>query len=244
MSANRVQWLSPGDPPEAFPDTEFAMREPDGLLAAGGDLSVERLLYAYSKGIFPWFDDGQPILWWAPDPRCDLLTRDFRTSSRMRREMRQSTACIRVNQAFSEVIRACAAPRRSQQGTWITTGMISAYESLHEQGWAHSIEVWDEGNLVGGMYGIAIDHVFFGESMFSETSNASKLAMLGLCEIMAENGVDMIDCQVVSSHLTTLGAITVPRQEFTAHLASACAQRVPFVNWPESAVPVRDIEPK
>ena len=147
MSANRVLWLSPTDPPAAFPDIESAMREPDGLLAAGGDLGSERLLYAYSKGIFPWFDSGQPILWWSPDPRCVLPTREFRTSRRMRRDMRRSTASITVNQSFAEVIRACAGPRRSQQGTWITTGMIAAYELLHEQGWAHSIEVRDRGVL-------------------------------------------------------------------------------------------------
>ena len=244
MSANRVLWLSPTDPPEAFPDIESAMREPDGLLAAGGDLRTERLLYAYSKGIFPWFDEGQPILWWSPDPRCVLQTGEFRTSRRMRREMRRSTASLRVNTSFAEVIRLCAGPRRSQQGTWITAQMIAAYELLHEQGWAHSIEVWDQDKLVGGMYGIAIDRMFFGESMFSETSNASKLGMLGLCEIMAESGVEMIDCQVVSAHLTTLGAVTISRREFAAHLESTCPARVPFVNWPKSAILVRDIEPK
>ena len=220
------------------------MREPDGLLAAGGDLSVERLLYAYSKGIFPWFDAGQPILWWSPDPRCVLRTRDFHTSGRMRRELRRSTASITFNQSFAEVIRACAGPRRSEQGTWITPQMIAAYESLHELGWAYSIEVRDQGKLVGGLYGLAIDRMFFGESMFSATSNASKLAMLGLGKIMTENGIEMMDCQVVSAHLTTLGAVSISRPEFMAHLEFACCARIPFENWPESAILIRDIEPK
>ena len=244
MSSNRVVWLSPGDPANAFPDISEAIQEPDGLLAAGGDLGIERLLYAYQHGIFPWFDDGQPILWWSPDPRCVLRPVDFNTSSRLRRSIASSRATITVNQSFAEVIRACAEPRRSEQGTWITAGMIEAYEVLHAEGWAHSIEVREDGELCGGLYGLAIGKMFFGESMFSHKSNASKLAMLGLCEILEANDVPLLDCQVISRHLMTLGAAAMPRDEFAVHLRSACPSLIRFENWSESAIPVRDLKPK
>ena len=244
MSRNRVLWLSPDDPPEAFPDISGALHEPDGLLAAGGDLSMERLLHAYRNGIFPWFDDGQPILWWSPDPRCVLCPSEFHTSSRFRRSIGTSRATITINQSFGEVIRACAGPRRSEQGTWITAEMIGAYEALHADGWAHSIEVRDNGSLSGGLYGIAIGKMFFGESMFSQQSNASKLALLCLCEILHADGFGMIDCQVVSRHLTTLGASAIPRAKFAAHLQSACATPSRFDNWPDAAIQVCNLVPK
>ena len=243
MSHNRVLWLSPDDPPDAFPDINGALQEPDGLLAAGGDLSIERLLHAYRCGIFPWFDDGQPILWWSPDPRCVLRPAEFHSSSRFRRTIASSRATITINQSFGEVIRACAGPRRSEQGTWITTAMIEAYEALHADGWAHSIEVRDNGILSGGLYGIAIGKMFFGESMFSQQSNASKLAMLCLCEILQSNEFKMIDCQVVSRHLTTLGATAISRSEFAAHLQSACSRPIRFDNWPDAAIRVCDLAP-
>jgi len=244
MSSNRVVWLAPTDPPDAFPDISSALREPDGLLAAGGDLSSGRLLQAYRTGIFPWFDDGQPILWWSPDPRCILRPREFRTSSRMRRAIRSSAAEITINTSFAEVIRCCSGPRRSEQGTWITTEMIEAYEALHAEGWAHSIEVREDDMLIGGLYGLAIGRVFFGESMFSQKPNASKMAMLGLSEILDENAFDLIDCQVVSQHLLTLGAVAISREEFASHLQSSCPELTRFVNWPPSPVKVCDLRPK
>lgn len=241
MSNNRVIWLAPGDPPEAFPDIGRALREPDGLLAAGGDLGSERLLYAYRHGIFPWFDAGQPILWWSPDPRCILRVHDFRISRRLRQMIRSSDATLTINAAFGDVVRACAAPRRSQQGTWITPEMERAYQRLHDEGWAHSFEVWRDDALIGGLYGVAIDHMFFGESMFSLQSNASKFAMLGLCRELERLDVATIDCQVVSAHLITLGAITVPRADFAAELESACRLLKPFPAWTSEPVAVRDL---
>ena len=241
MSNGRVTWLSPGDPPDAFPDIASAMQEPDGLLAAGGDLSVERLVHAYGAGIFPWFDDGQPILWWSPDPRCVLMPAEYHVSRRLRREIAESTLEITFNSAFGEVIRACAGPRRSQQGTWITPDMMRAYEALHDDGWAHSVELRSAGRLVGGIYGLAIGRVFFGESMFSERTNASKIAMLGLCQVLDDNGCDLIDCQVVSGHLMTLGAKTIPRRDFRRLLQDRCDPATRFTGWPRTALAVRDL---
>ncbi len=232
MNSNRVAWLNPADPPSAFPSIHAAMKEPEGLLAAGGDLSEERLLYAYRHGIFPWYDNGQPILWWSPDPRCVLRPTGFHLARRLRRTMAKSTAEIVFNVDFPAVIRACAAPRRSEQGTWITSDMTAAYEALHRGGWAHSIEVRDGGRLIGGMYGLAIGRVFFGESMFSREENASKYALLALCQLLEKHDFELIDCQVVSGHLLSLGAIAMPRRDFSAILADACDPAMPFAKWP------------
>lgn len=232
MSNGRVCWLRPDDPPNSFPPVATALREPDGLLAAGGDLSAERILAAYKCGIFPWYDQGQPLLWWSPDPRCVFLPGDFSVSRRLRQLIRQTHAEIRIDSAFPEVIRACARPRRSQQGTWITADMITAYERLQELGWAHSIEVWDAGQLVGGLYGLAIGKVFFGESMFSVTANASKLALHFLAHLLQSGDLEVLDCQVVSAHLRSLGARSIPRDEFIARLYRACAMPERFENWP------------
>ena len=180
MSNNPITWLNPSDPPEAFPDVEQALNEPDGLLAAGGDLSSERLFAAYRCGIFPWYDEGQPILWWSPNPRCVLRPEDFHVATRLKRQIRASSLSLSYNRAFGEVIRACAGKRDSQQGTWITPQMLAAYERLHDEGWAHSIEVFDGKQLIGGVYGLCIGRIFFGESMFSTQANASKIALLGL----------------------------------------------------------------
>lgn len=241
MTPNRIAWLSPSDPPDAFPDVANALTEPDGLLAAGGDLSTERLLAAYSNGIFPWYDDGQPILWWSPDPRCVLRASKLHVSRRLRQQVRNSSAELRFNTAFGEVIRACAGERKSQQGTWITDDMIKAYEQLHTDGWAHSIEVWDADKLTGGVYGLCIGKVFFGESMFSESANASKIAMMGLTKHMQDFGIDLIDCQVVSEHLMTLGASIIPRAEFTRILDKSCKPPERQENWPRSPLPVAKI---
>lgn len=241
MNNNRVAWLTPSDPPDAFPDIATAMQEPDGLLAAGGDLSVERLLYAYRNGIFPWYDQGQPVLWWSPDPRCVLVPSEYHVSRRLQRDIAASTLELTFDSAFTEVVEACAGPRRSEQGTWITSDMMRAYAELHDAGWAHSIEVRDDGKLVGGVYGIAIGRVFFGESMFSGRSNASKIAMLGLCQLLDNHDFDLIDCQVVSAHLMTLGAKTIPRQAFRVILNASCPELLPFSNWPEKPLAVREL---
>ncbi len=234
MSKNRVVWLSADDPPDSFPSVSTALQEPDGLLAAGGDLSAERLLCAYQRGIFPWYDDGQPLLWWSPDPRCVFMPGDYRVARRLRQQLRRSSAKIRVNTAFSEVIRACAAPRRSEQGTWITSDMMTAYENLHAEGWAHSIELWQSGKLAGGLYGVAIGKTFFGESMFSTVPNASKLALLYLANLLTAGDLQLLDCQLVSSHLLSLGAQIIPRSEFLDSLATACDPFEKVRTWPGS----------
>ncbi|MBT8098224.1 MAG: leucyl/phenylalanyl-tRNA--protein transferase [Gammaproteobacteria bacterium] len=233
-----MAWLSESDPPDAFPDIESALREPDGLLAAGGDLSRERLLAAYPAGVFPWYDDGQPILWWSPDPRCVLFCEDFRQTSRFRRYLRQSTLTLTYNRAFDQVMRACAGRRRSEQGTWITPAMMSAYEDLHESGWAHSVEIWASNRLVGGIYGIGIGRIFFGESMFSHEDNASKFALYALTIELLRHDCPMIDCQVVSEHLLTLGATTIPRSEFRVQLNSACRPAKVMDFWPGDEIPI------
>jgi leucyl/phenylalanyl-tRNA---protein transferase len=239
---NRIAWISANDPPEAFPDISRAMREPDGLLAAGGDLGEARLLTAYRLGIFPWYDAGQPILWWSPDPRCVLLPGEFHASRRLRRELRRSKAEIRFNTRFYDVIAACAEPRPGQHGTWITREMIAAYTRLHADGWAHSIEVWACDTLIGGLYGVAIGRVFFGESMFSRQSNASKYALFTVSQQLQAQGFALIDCQVMSHHLTTLGATLMPREKFAGMLETACEPPGKFRAWPGKPVAVSDIE--
>lgn len=238
MSSSRIFWLSPSDPPDSFPDIEEALQEPDGLLAAGGDLSSERLLNAYRMGIFPWFDDGQPILWWSPDPRCVLRPADFHVSRRLRRDFLHSNATLTFNRSFGEVVRACAAPRAAQPGTWITADMIQAYEQLHAEGWAHSVEVWQDRQLVGGLYGLAIGKVFFGESMYSLEPNTSKFAMLGLSRFLLRINAALIDCQVISHHLLTLGATMISRLDFRRELESACDPATRIRNWPPNPVDV------
>ena len=234
MSNGRVIWLSGDDPPSSFPPVSSALAEPDGLLAAGGDLSSERLLYAYRHGIFPWYDEGQPLLWWSPNPRCVFMPGDYRVSRRMQRELRRSSAEVRTNTAFSEVVQQCAGPRKSEQGTWITPAIKSAFEKLHRQGWAHSIEVWESGELVGGLYGLAIGKVFFGESMFSQRPNASKIALLFVANKLEKGDIELLDCQVVSGHLMSLGARTTPRDDFVKHLDSACHPTTRLPNWLDS----------
>lgn len=240
MANRRITWLSPMDPPSCFPPVERAMDEPDGLLAAGGDLSAARLLNAYPRGIFPWYDSGQPILWWSPDPRCVLYPGDFRLSRRMRRDCRRSALVLTVNRSFSAVMAACAAPRKPFHGTWITTDMLSAYSELHELGWAHSIELWRDGRLVGGVYGLAIGRVFFGESMFHRESNASKFALFALCRLLGTRGFELLDCQTVSRHLLALGAVTIPRRDFVAALARLCTPAVPYLDWPREPLMLCD----
>ena len=223
---------------EAFPPVESAFDEPNGLLAAGGDLSPERLLEAYRHGIFPWFSDGEPILWWSPDPRMVFATGGVHVSTRMRRWLRQCDWTIRADTMFTEVMRACAAPRASQHGTWITRGMLNAYANLHALGHAHSVETFDAaGRLVGGIYGVAIGRMFFGESMFSGATNGSKVVLIALCRVLRDWGFPLLDAQVASPHLERMGAIEMPRSRFVAHVAEHCGQAAPRLSswrqeWP------------
>lgn len=232
MTGNRIVWLSAADPPDAFPAADLALDEPEGLLAAGGDLSTPRLLAAYRAGIFPWYEQGQPILWWSPNPRCVLFPADYHVAQRLRRILRNSDLEIRFDSGFPQVMRGCAAPRRSQRGTWITPDMMDAFERLHAEGWAHSVEVWDGARLVGGIYGLCIGRVFFGESMFSAAPNASKIGLLALVRHMIETRMDLLDCQVVSPHLLSLGATNIPRGAFLEVLDRACHRSVEAPVWP------------
>jgi len=232
LRSPRITWISSNDSPEAFPDIEKAFDVPDGLLAAGGDLSSDRLLYAYSHGIFPWFSEGQPILWWSPDPRCVIKPAKLHISRRLKRSLRNSGFEIRFNSAFDEVVAKCAEDRPGQDGTWITSEMTVAYNELHNLGWAHSVEVWSDGKLAGGLYGLAIDRVFFGESMVSRKTNASKAAMVALCRLLAERGFALLDCQVDSPHLLSMGATLIPRQQFSAVLREYGREHRPFDDWP------------
>jgi len=240
MKSPRITWISREDPPEAFPDVGSAFDTPDGLLAAGGDLSEARLLYAYRHGIFPWFDEGQPILWWSPDPRCIIRPDEFQISRRSHRYLRQSGFEISFNTAFNEVIAKCAEDRVGQQGTWITAGMTDAYSILHGNGWAHSVEVWSDGDLCGGLYGLAIGKAFFGESMFSRHSNASKAAMSALCHLLRKAGFAVLDCQVESPHLLSLGARLMPRAEFATMLSAACEPQSQLLTFPAGRVKITD----
>lgn len=225
--APRIAWLSPDDPPEAFPELDQAFTEPNGLLAAGGDLSAERLLYAYRHGIFPWYDEGQPILWWSPDPRCVLVPGKFHRARRLQRFLKSAEFHVSFNNAFDQVIAACAGHRDTQAGTWITNDVIQAFSTLHRAGWAHSVEIWLGTSLVGGLYGLSIGRVFFGESMFSHESNASKAAMLALCAELSERQFRILDCQVDSPHLASLGATLMRRVEFASLLEIGCESGEP-----------------
>lgn len=203
-----------------FPPPRFARR--DGLLAIGGDLSQKRLLLAYQMGIFPWFSDGDPILWWSPDPRLILYPQEIRVSKRLQRTIRKGAFQITADTAFSEVITSCAKVRDDEDGgTWIVDEMIEAYCNLHEAGFAHSVEAWYEGKLAGGLYGISLGRCFFGESMFTHISNASKVAFVKLVEYLTALSFDIIDCQVTTNHLLSFGAKEIPRRQFLKQLANS-----------------------
>ncbi|WP_312948796.1 leucyl/phenylalanyl-tRNA--protein transferase [Superficieibacter sp.] len=201
----------------AFPSPEGALREPNGLLALGGDLSPARLLMAYQQGIFPWFSPGDPILWWSPDPRAVLWPEAFHLSRSMKRFHQRSPYRVTLNQAFDRVIEGCAEQR--DEGTWITREIIRAYQRLHEMGHAHSIEVWRGDELVGGMYGVCQGALFCGESMFSRAENASKTALLVFCAEFTRQGGKLIDCQVLNSHTASLGAVEIPRRNYLESLS-------------------------
>ena len=219
--------LDPKDPRAPFPDVENAEREPDGLLAVGGDLSVTRLVNAYRCGIFPWFGDGDPILWWSPDPRTALFPNRLRISRSLRKTLRRGLFVATVDRDFDAVINACAQPRGPDGGTWLVPDMIAAYRRLHRQGLAHSVEVWQNGALAGGLYGVAIGRVFFGESMFTRISDASKVALVHLSRMLSERGFRLIDCQVFTGHLIRMGAEQIPRADFVRMLDRWC----PLPDW-------------
>ena len=220
------------DPDAPFPPAESALRNPDGLLATGGDLSPARLLNAYRHGIFPWFSKGQPILWWCPDPRMVFRSERVRLSTRFRRELRRSSWVARADTAFAEVIDACARlPRAGQRGTWITAGMQAAYRELHRLGHAHSVEVFDGERLVGGIYGVAIGRMFFGESMFSGETGGSKMALAALAHRLGAWGWPLIDAQVENPHLLSMGAETWPRPDFLSRMDELLAAPWPAESW-------------
>ncbi len=201
-----------------FPSSKDALSEPNGLLAAGGALSVEWLIQAYTKGIFPWYEAGQPILWWAPNPRLILTPGSFKVSRSLKKLIKNHKYKILFDNNFSEVIYQCSKARRESAGTWITPDMASAYTDLHYAGYAHCVEVWSDSMIVGGLYGVALGKVFFGESMFSRESNTSKLALFYLTQQLKKWGFELIDCQVHSDHLLSLGAINIPREIFNEKL--------------------------
>nr|VFK10195.1 MAG: leucyl/phenylalanyl-tRNA--protein transferase [Candidatus Kentron sp. LPFa]VFK26263.1 MAG: leucyl/phenylalanyl-tRNA--protein transferase [Candidatus Kentron sp. LPFa] len=218
---NRI--LSPRSPPDAFPDPKHALTDPNGLLAVGGDLEPARLLFAYRNGIFPWYSEGEPILWWSPDPRMVLFPQEMKVSRSLRKTLRRGHLRVTYDRCFPTVMRECAAPRADgrggrDSGTWITREMLEAYIRLHELGYARSVECWEGENLVGGLYGVAIGRVFFGESMFSRVSDASKVALVDLCR----QDYGLIDCQVPSEHLMRLGAKGILRDAFRILLSGLC----------------------
>ncbi|TPQ29010.1 leucyl/phenylalanyl-tRNA--protein transferase [Methylomonas sp. HW2-6] len=223
--------LDSDQPEQAFPPLHKALKEPNGLLAFGGCLSPKRIVNAYRHGAFPWFNPGEPILWWSPDPRLVLFPEHLQVSRSLTKTLRKGRFEIRYDTAFKEVIAACAAPRSDSGGTWITDDMRRAYLTLHHLGIAHSCEAWLDGKLAGGLYGLAIGQVFFGESMFHRETDASKVAFVNLVERLSGWGYRLIDCQVRSEHLLSLGAEEIPRQRFAELLEQLCRQAPAAEAW-------------
>lgn len=225
-----LTWLSKDS--LAFPPLDKALHEPDGLLAAGGDLSAPRLLKAYRHGCFPWFSPGQPILWWSPDPRFVLYPKELHLSRSLRKELKNTPWRVTYDQQFEQVIKACAGPRRQAGGTWISPAMQQAYLTLHRQGIAHSVEVWDGQQLIGGLYGLAIGRAFFGESMFSRVSSASKIGFATLAQQLEQWDFALIDCQMHSHYLESFGARFISRSTFAQELAQLIEQPSQ-ARWPD-----------
>lgn len=216
-----IPWLTAD---QDFPPVSAALRHPDGLLAASGDLTADRLLAAYQRGIFPWYSAGEPVLWWSPDPRMVLPVAEFKIHRSLRKTLvhsaRDPHTEIWLNRDFAAVIRACAAPRADEASTWITEAVITAYCELHARGLAHSVETWRDGRLIGGLYGVALGRMFFGESMFARATDASKIALATLVALLRREQVPLIDCQQATRHLASLGARPIRRAEFCTHLRS------------------------
>lgn len=217
-----IPWLRPG---EAFPPVARALREPNGLLCASLDISAARLVEAYRQGIFPWYGPGEPVLWWSPDPRMVLMTDEFHVTRSLRKRLRavarEERWQVRLDRAFVHVMQACAEPRPGQDGTWISEAIVAAYSALHEQGLAHSVEVWEGEALVGGLYGVSLGRMFYGESMFTRATDASKVALAALVRLLLAEQVPLIDCQQNTAHLGSLGGREIPRSQFRAHVAKA-----------------------
>ena len=218
-----VIWINESDPPEALPPSRFALREPNGLLAVGGALTPEWIVNAYRRGAFPWYSEGQPILWWTPDPRAVLFPEEFRCTRSLAKSIRNRDYETRIDTAFAEVVAACAEPRQREAETWITPAMHRSYVDLHHRGLAHSIETWHEGRLVGGLYGVALGSVFFGESMFARARDASKVALARLVGECLDRGMVLIDCQMATDHLASLGSRSIPRSRFESLLEVHCS---------------------
>jgi leucyl/phenylalanyl-tRNA--protein transferase len=229
-----IPWLQSSDPPDAFPAVEAALSDPAGLLCAGGDLSTARLLAAYRRGIFPWFSAGQPILWWSPDPRTVLYPEELKVSRSLAKTLRNRGFETSFDRAFAGVTERCADASLRPEGTWISPRMRSAYQRLHDRGFAHSVETWERGELVGGLYGVALGGIFFGESMFSSARDASKVALHALVGLLIRRGYRLIDCQVDSAHLRSLGARLVPRSTFVRTLQESITSLEPDAAWRES----------
>lgn len=232
-----LTFIQPFDDIDSFPPLEKALKEPNGLLALGGDLSPERLLKAYQQGIFPWFNEGDLIQWWSPDPRLVLYPAEFHSSRSLKKNIKRCNYEFSINQAFDTVIHACAAPREYANSTWITGDMIEAYNKLHQMGFAHSVEIWSHGKLVGGLYGLAFGKIFFGESMFNLQTDASKSAFMVLSRELEQQGFALIDCQVPSEHLKTMGAREIDRPVFKQVLAHHC-QTINPVNLTRKKQPI------
>lgn len=233
-------WVEPN---QKLPPPTQALTDPNGLLAAGRDLSPARLLEAYSAGVFPWYSEGQPVLWWSPDPRMVLFTDEFRISRSFAKTLRRVRAeghwRVTLDAAFAEVVHECAAPRPDQDGTWITPQIAAAYTALHRAGNAHSVEVWEDDALVGGLYGVTIGRMYYGESMFARRTDASKCALAALVGLLRTLAYPMIDCQQNTRHLASLGAREIPRLEFLARLADLCA--APQSGWQRAAIEFPDV---
>jgi leucyl/phenylalanyl-tRNA--protein transferase len=223
----RLHWLDPRNPRQPFPAPQLAMRDPNGLLAIGGDLSVARLVNAYAQGIFPWYNPDEPILWWCPDPRAVLVPTQFHVSRSLARRLRKQDFAVTLDRNFGGVLESCSAPRARGRGTWLGPEMKQAYRALHARGHAHSIEVWQRGTLVGGLYGVGLGRAFYGESMFSAIDDGSKIALYYLCRQLAAWDFALMDCQIASPHLATLGATELPRDRFLAVLHDAVAKNGP-----------------
>jgi leucyl/phenylalanyl-tRNA--protein transferase len=238
---SRLPWLAENAPPEALPPAESASDKPNGLLAVGGSLDPDWLLHAYAHGAFPWYNPGEPILWWSPDPRAVLRPEDLRISRSLRRRIRAGAYGIRADTSFAAVIDACAGPREQSDGTWITKQMKTAYMRLHALGYAHCFEAWHHDQLVGGLYGVAMGRIFFGESMFTRADDASKVAFAAAVSYLRNRDFELIDCQIPSEHLSSLGATLMRRTDFIAALETLCSRvRTPgswtadFARWQES----------
>jgi leucyl/phenylalanyl-tRNA--protein transferase len=226
-----IVWLGEHDRADAFPPVDQALKEPDGLLAAGGDLSPERLIAAYRRGIFPWYSRGQPILWWAPDPRAVLVPSELKVSRSLRKSVRNAGFTVTFDTKFDDVIASCGDSKLRTEGTWIVRDMRLAYCRMFQLGLAHSVEVWREGQLVGGLYGVALGKIFYGESMFSRETDASKVALKYLCDELIRREFALIDCQMPTAHLLTLGAKLIPRPEFMAQIVKYAQPPDPVGPW-------------